>query len=412
MKIIFRIILVLLMLICLEVNALYINSNEIKNIFQTEKYNITLNGNGGTFSKQDKLIVFKEHIKLPIPTKEGYIFSHYSTNIGNYSYEIEDINLINNKELLAKWKYQNYQIMYDLDGGTLDEIISEYTIDDEFTLPIPKKENSIFLGWTSTDNKIPIKEVKITKGTTGDLYFKANWQEEKYKIKVVSKIDNILYKDGLEYFTYNVWINDELLHTSIYTFEEELIKGTKVRIETIKKEGIETNYDETIIIDNNYEFNPEWTINEYDSEFYLDDILVGITKNKFNSQVSVPYVDIEQYGYSNSFFYLSAFISRESWYQKPYTLYFDAKLEQYNCMASFGSATLTNAYQQLTRIQENGIYNCGVNEGWRAVECNGKATEILDIYNRIWNILPYSGTGYSRYKQISCGSGYNTSSNR
>ena len=108
MKIIVRIILIISILLNTNVHALYTNISEINNKFITEKYHIELNGNGGTFSKQDKIIVFKKHMTLPTPKKEGYIFSHYSSINCDHSNQIEDVNKINNKELVAKWKLNQY----------------------------------------------------------------------------------------------------------------------------------------------------------------------------------------------------------------------------------------------------------------------------------------------------------------
>lgn len=412
MKIIIKIMLLIIILTGVEVKALFITDNNIENNFKTENYNIKLNGNGGTFRNQDHIVVFKKHMTLPTPTKEGYTFSHYSSSNCDYSNEIDDASKINNKELVAKWKLDKYQIMYDLNGGYSDELLREYTVEDEFVLPIPIKEGSTFIGWTTRDDLTPIKELKILKGTTGDLYFKANWQDPKYKVKVISIIDNITYNSGNEYYTYNIWINDELVNENIYTYEEELTRGTKVRIKTIPKEGIETTYDKTITIENEYTFYPEWTINEYDSIFYVADNIAGITKNKFGAKVGTPAINLENFGYSNYFFYIGGFTPRESWYQKAYTLYFDTNIEQFLCMASFGSGKLNNAYQQLSILQQNGINFCGVNPSWNAVECHGNSMKILELYNNAWNLLPYSGNGYSRYKQMSCNSGYSTYYNR
>ena len=64
MKIIFKVIILIMILLGMEVKALYINEGEINNNFKTEKYYIKLNGNGGTFSKQNNIIVFQKHIKV------------------------------------------------------------------------------------------------------------------------------------------------------------------------------------------------------------------------------------------------------------------------------------------------------------------------------------------------------------
>lgn len=412
MKRILKLIIVITVLIAAEVNALYMTDSKIDNYFKTEKYHIKLNSNGGIFSKQDHIIVFQKHMTLPTPTKEGYTFSHYSSSTCDYLNEIDDVNKINNDELVAKWETTKYKIIYDLSGGESNELVNEYTIEDEFVLPIPKKENSTFLGWTTNDNIVPNKEYKIIRGTSGDLYFKANWQDPKYKIKVVSMIDSNPYNSGRENYTYNVWINDELIHEDIYNYEDELAKGTKIRIQTIQKDGFETTYDKTIILENDYVFYPEWKVYEYDSEFYVGSYLAGITRNKFGEKVGTPYINLENFGYSNYFFYVGGFTPRESWYQKAYTLYFDTNIEEFQCMTSFGSDSLNNAYYQLSILQQNGVNFCGVNPSWNAVECHGNAMKVLDLYNKGWNYLPYSGNGFSRYKQMTCNSGYSTSYNR
>ena len=81
-------------------------------------------------------------------------------------------------------------------------------------------------------------------------------------------------------------------------------------------------------------------------------------------------------------------------------------------MTSFGSNSLNNAYYQLSILQQNGVNFCDVNPSWNAVECHGNAMKVLNLYNTGWNYLPYSGNGFSRYKQMTCNSGYSTSYNR
>lgn len=412
MKKIIRLVLVITLLLQFEVNAFYKNNSEINNKFNTIKYNIKLNGNGGEFSKQDKIVILKKHMTLPTPIKKGYTFSHYSSTNCNYNTVINDVTEINNKELLAKWNTKKYKINYELNGGVLDDRIEEYTIEDEFTLPIPYKEKSIFLGW-SEDNEIKVeKEKKVKKGTTGDLYFKAHWQEEKYIVSVLSIIDGLNYENGKDYYTFNIWINDKLIEKEFFDFEQELERGTKIKIKTIQKEGIETSYERTIIVEDNYIFKPEWITNEYMAEFYLDRYLVEITKNKYGTKVLTPTIELKWFGYDKNFYYVSGFNPRQTWYQPAHTIYFDAIIDEYVCMSSFGSTYLSNAYQQLEILKNNGINYCIVDESWNAVECYAKATTTLNLYNNIWNILPYSGNGYSRYKQMSCDSGYYTYYNR
>ena len=72
-----------------------------------------------------------------------------------------------------------YKITYDLDGGVLNDG-SHYPgsyaeISLPFSLSIPTKDGYEFIGWTGSNGDTPELEVRIPKGTTGNLNYKANW---------------------------------------------------------------------------------------------------------------------------------------------------------------------------------------------------------------------------------------------
>lgn len=71
---------------------------------------------------------------------------------------------------------ETYTISYDLDGGTEDNNQLTYA---EISLPLsletPTKEGYEFVGWTGSNGDTPELEVRIPKGTTGNLNYKANW---------------------------------------------------------------------------------------------------------------------------------------------------------------------------------------------------------------------------------------------
>ena len=75
----------------------------------------------------------------------------------------------------------------------------------------------------------------------------------------------------------------------------------------------------------------------------------------------------------------------------------------YNCTSSFGNASRNNAQQQLDKVRAAGYNSCYLTN-WNSIECTSNGYP--ELYNNIWNILPSSGAGFSRYKQISCDSGY------
>ncbi|MBQ3643978.1 MAG: SUMF1/EgtB/PvdO family nonheme iron enzyme [Candidatus Riflebacteria bacterium] len=71
-----------------------------------------------------------------------------------------------------------YSITYDLDDGEpTGNNPSEYTVESEFTLSNPKKTGYTFLGWTGSNGNTPEETVTIAKGTSGNLSYKANWQQ-------------------------------------------------------------------------------------------------------------------------------------------------------------------------------------------------------------------------------------------
>lgn len=72
-----------------------------------------------------------------------------------------------------------YKITYDLDGGVLNDGShnpgSYAEISLPFSLSIPTKDGYEFIGWTGSNGDTPELEVRILKGTTGNLNYKANW---------------------------------------------------------------------------------------------------------------------------------------------------------------------------------------------------------------------------------------------
>ena len=72
-----------------------------------------------------------------------------------------------------------YKITYDLDGGVLNDgshnpgTYAEISL--PFSLSVPTKDGYEFIGWTGSNGDTPELEVRISKGTTGNLNYKANW---------------------------------------------------------------------------------------------------------------------------------------------------------------------------------------------------------------------------------------------
>ena len=102
---------------------------------------------------------------LITPSRQGYTFSewydydnHQTVTNGIYNYN-KDITLT------ARWEIINYNINYNMDGGTLpEEARTSFNITSlPLTLPIPTKDNCSFLGWYENSNFSGEPVITITK---------------------------------------------------------------------------------------------------------------------------------------------------------------------------------------------------------------------------------------------------------
>ena len=140
-----------------------------------------------------------------------------------------------------------YTITYNLDGveptGNNPE---EYgTASDPITLSNPKKEGYTFTGWTGSNGDTPQTTVEITKGSTGNREYKANWKqnapdeytlthvagtgiasvdEEKAYKKATSITLNYTLKDGYEFVNWTD--SDGNAVTSPFTMPEKAVTLT------------------------------------------------------------------------------------------------------------------------------------------------------------------------------------------
>lgn len=223
----FSIVLLLIsMLFCtLNKTLAYYNTNStLTNSFITKKYNLKINGNGGTFS--NNIITVKNNsVTLPTPQRLGYEFLGYvDSNNTSYTTSISNVDNINNKSLSAKWNATTYSISYNLDGGNASTVNS-YTVESTITLPTPTKTGYTFVGWTGTGLSSATKNVTISN-SVGNRSYTANWSKNYYTVNYY--VNNNLwtqrsvgYNDALEnlnaqsaldiYHTFhgwNGWVNN------------------------------------------------------------------------------------------------------------------------------------------------------------------------------------------------------------
>ena len=82
-----------------------------------------------------------------------------------------------NTTYIAQWRLNVYTIIYNLDDGLVESANpTEYNVTtNTFTLNNPTKTGYTFTGWTGSNGTTPSTTVTITRGTTGDKSYTANW---------------------------------------------------------------------------------------------------------------------------------------------------------------------------------------------------------------------------------------------
>ncbi len=144
--------------------------------FAPSEYTVTFNANGGTVSKTSMNIRYNNYETLPVPQKTGCKFEGWYYNSVEYTDGIWKVT--QNITLTAKWSELPYTVTYNLNGGQNNSNNkTSYTVSTaSFTLLAPTRAGYTFTGWTYAGQTSPIKNVTVTKGSTGNKTYTANWQ--------------------------------------------------------------------------------------------------------------------------------------------------------------------------------------------------------------------------------------------
>ena len=152
----------------------------------------------------------------------GYEFEKTEPTIIPSAIEIDGI-------IKVYYKVINYEIAYDLQGGTLPEGKSNsttYTVNDEVSISFePSKEGHTFTGWTGSNGATAQKVVTIASGSTGNKSYKANYSVNSYKITV-----EYVYNGQEEPFERSV---QTVEYGKDYSIESPKISGYTPSIKTV-----------------------------------------------------------------------------------------------------------------------------------------------------------------------------------
>ena len=157
--------------------------------YRVNKYNLIYNTNGAKEKLAPKEVEYNSEFgDLPIITKEGYNFVNWTNNANKEVSSKTIFNEVNDINIFANWETISYEIKYNLVGGNIENNPTSYNIEsDNIVIPNPTKEGYIFLGWSSKDDNVFIKDYEISKGTTGDIELTANYKPITYYVSYNSQ---------------------------------------------------------------------------------------------------------------------------------------------------------------------------------------------------------------------------------
>ena len=123
-------------------------------------------------------------------TATGYSFNGWNTkaNGSGTAYaagaQVKAANVVPSAiTLYAQWGPQNYTISYELNSGSATNVTSYNIETATFTLNNPTRTGYTFLGWSGTGlTGTANQTVTITKGSTGNRSYTANWQANTYTV--------------------------------------------------------------------------------------------------------------------------------------------------------------------------------------------------------------------------------------
>ncbi len=168
-------------------------------LFCSCKYTVNYDVNGGNLITESEELSYNKAYSLPIPKKPGYRFLgwYYGDELipstGNWPFK-------ENVSLVAKWEMMEYQIIYELDGGTIEgEKVVGFNYDSpEIIIKVPTKAGFLFSHWEDENGNKYQGDFVIKSGTDKDIYLKAVWWD--------------FEENGVKYF----YENDELV---VYTYD-------------------------------------------------------------------------------------------------------------------------------------------------------------------------------------------------
>ncbi|WP_310603038.1 InlB B-repeat-containing protein [Anaerosporobacter sp.] len=128
-----------------------------------KKYNVTFNANGGScYTSSTVVTYYEKYGELPTPSKTGYSFAGWYTDItGGYLITKDTtVTIDKNQVLYARWNANYFTVTFVTNGGTVAYSSKQVLLDEKYgSLPTPYRAGYTFMYWYRTSDNGTIEIV-------------------------------------------------------------------------------------------------------------------------------------------------------------------------------------------------------------------------------------------------------------
>ncbi|WP_336636402.1 InlB B-repeat-containing protein [Lysinibacillus fusiformis] len=225
-----------------DFNSVITEATTIYAKWNAQTYTVSFEVDGGSaVSNQYVVHGGKASAPTPAPTKAGYTFEGWYTDITHT--DIYDFNkeITANMTIYAKWKPLKYTVSFEVDGGSTvsNQSVAHGEKASEPT-PAPTKAGYTFEGWYKDVGRTQLYDFTnvITENTT--IY--AKWNAQTYTVSFNTDGGSAVSDQSLAYgekasaptpaptkagYTFEGWYTD-VTHTDIYDFNKEITANTTI----------------------------------------------------------------------------------------------------------------------------------------------------------------------------------------
>ena len=146
--------------------------------WKAKDYTVALDANGGLVAQKNVTVTYDKAFALPTPTKRGHTFLGWYSGGSRHNMS-GTWRQDGGASLTASWEANQYNIILDADGGSIDKTKYTVTFGRSYSLSSPSRVGYDFTGWYSGKKLVPSSG---TYDYDNDLVLTADWEGKEYTV--------------------------------------------------------------------------------------------------------------------------------------------------------------------------------------------------------------------------------------